>query len=347
MKKNPKISVIIPVFNGEKYIKRAVESVLMQTYGNLELIVIDDMSADRSREILRQLNADRVFTYIENKTNLGLSKNLNKAISYANNPDFLFILQNDCILKTDDYIEKAVGIFNEDESIGALTGKPEIEDFNSISFTDKLNILLYLSDVKSGEKGIHEINFIEGRADMYRFDVLREIGFFDESLTMSGEDQIMSMRIRGLGYKIIQNCSLNYYISYGGNQDTYFKVLFHLFKMAKGLPYVIRHFGFRSAENKLLTDNRKMRKSLRFSQCMTLFFTASILAVSFADIRFLWFFTALFGWRLLYYSKIIYPQIRFSFTEKLIYLITGILSDYFYSSGFVYGGMRLFLSKRI
>ena len=50
-----KISIIIPVYNLEKYIKRAVESVLKQTYSNIEVIIVDDGSSDKSWTIIQEI----------------------------------------------------------------------------------------------------------------------------------------------------------------------------------------------------------------------------------------------------------------------------------------------------
>ena len=62
--KNPLISVIIPVFNGEKYLSEAIDSVLIQNYQNLELIIIDDGSVDDTREVLKHLIENKTIQYI-------------------------------------------------------------------------------------------------------------------------------------------------------------------------------------------------------------------------------------------------------------------------------------------
>ena len=85
MKNTPLVSVIIPVYNAEKYIIPAVESIQSQTYNNLEIIIIDDGSKDKSLEIARRFSKlDARIKLIINDHNLGLSKTLNKAVQCAN-----------------------------------------------------------------------------------------------------------------------------------------------------------------------------------------------------------------------------------------------------------------------
>lgn len=84
MKENPLISVILPCFNAEQYLQLALESIVNQTYSNLEIILINDGSTDCTEEIcLRFKEADSRITYLKNKQNLGLIDTLNKGISVA------------------------------------------------------------------------------------------------------------------------------------------------------------------------------------------------------------------------------------------------------------------------
>lgn len=78
----PKISVIMSVFNGEKYLKEAVESILNQTYSNFEFIILNDASTDNTKNILLEFDDPRIII-IENFENLGLTRSLNKALKLA------------------------------------------------------------------------------------------------------------------------------------------------------------------------------------------------------------------------------------------------------------------------
>ncbi|MDN3688856.1 glycosyltransferase family 2 protein [Cyclobacterium jeungdonense] len=78
----PFVSFLMPVFNGEKFLEEAIESVLAQTYKDFEFIIIDDGSTDRSVEIIRSFFDSRIKFY-QNSSNLGISKTLNRGIDLA------------------------------------------------------------------------------------------------------------------------------------------------------------------------------------------------------------------------------------------------------------------------
>ena len=80
--KNPKISVIMSVYNGLPYLKEAVKSILVQTYKNFEFIVVDDASTDDSWKYLTSIKDKRIQLF-KNEKNLGLAASLNIALQQS------------------------------------------------------------------------------------------------------------------------------------------------------------------------------------------------------------------------------------------------------------------------
>lgn len=76
------ISIILPAYNAEKYLKEAIDSILAQAYTNFELIVINDGSTDKTEEIILSYQDSRI-RYIKNEKNLKLIRTLNKGIGLA------------------------------------------------------------------------------------------------------------------------------------------------------------------------------------------------------------------------------------------------------------------------
>lgn len=81
---NDLISIVLPVYNGEKYLRESIESVIAQTYKNWELLILDDCSTDDSSDIAKEYEAqdDRIH-YYRNEKNLRLPRNLNRGFSLS------------------------------------------------------------------------------------------------------------------------------------------------------------------------------------------------------------------------------------------------------------------------
>lgn len=78
---NPEISVILPVYNGEKYLREAIDSILNQTFINYEFIIVNDGSMDKSLDIIRSYKYEQIK--LINQKNTGLAKALNNGIKLA------------------------------------------------------------------------------------------------------------------------------------------------------------------------------------------------------------------------------------------------------------------------
>ncbi len=106
---NPLVSVIMPAYNGEKYIGKAIESILSQTYSNWELVIVEDASADNTLCIINQYRNERI-RLIVNRENKGIAYSTNLGIKNAKGK-YIALLDDDDIAPADrlwisvDYME--------------------------------------------------------------------------------------------------------------------------------------------------------------------------------------------------------------------------------------------------
>lgn len=92
---NPKISVLVPVYNAEKFIADTISAVLSQTFTDFELILLDDASTDKTLEIISSFD-DKRIKYFKNEQNIGISASRNKLIDLAKG-EYIAVLDHDDI----------------------------------------------------------------------------------------------------------------------------------------------------------------------------------------------------------------------------------------------------------
>jgi glycosyltransferase involved in cell wall biosynthesis len=108
----PLVSVGLPVFNGEAFLEDAIRSVLAQTFGDLELILCDNASQDRTAEICRDYAArDARIRYFRNPRNLGAAANYNLAYSRARGRYFKWLAHDDRMRPT--YLAKTYRVLED------------------------------------------------------------------------------------------------------------------------------------------------------------------------------------------------------------------------------------------
>ena len=166
------ISVILPVFNGERYLESAIRSILYQSFEEFELIIVDDGSTDNSESIVKELmlNDDRI-KYLKNKKNLGLPKSLNygirkskgQFITWTSHDNIFYkhalnVLYRSLITHGADFVYADCDVIDEFRSkVGFLKSKP-IEH-------------LFFGNV------VHA-------CFLYKRAIHEQIGFYDENLTL-------------------------------------------------------------------------------------------------------------------------------------------------------------------
>lgn len=108
---NDMISIVIPVYNGEKYLRETIESCLGQSYKNISIVIVNDASEDNSINIINDYSNIRNVKIVQNKTNKGLIKTANIGAQASDSKYLLFLGQDD--LLPVNYIQEALLCFNK------------------------------------------------------------------------------------------------------------------------------------------------------------------------------------------------------------------------------------------
>ena len=111
MSGSPRVTVGVPVYNGEKLLAAALDSLLAQTYRNFKVIISDNASTDGTREIGESYaRKDERVIYTRNEKNIGAAGNLNRLVALADTPYFKWAAHDDLIAPT--FLEKCVALMD-------------------------------------------------------------------------------------------------------------------------------------------------------------------------------------------------------------------------------------------
>jgi len=183
----PTISIVIPVYNGEKTIIDTIESVLNQTLKDFELIIINDGSEDATLDIISSIQDLRIKVFSYDKA--GVSKSRNRGISHATGDYISFIDADD--LWTADKLESQLKALQENpEATVAYSWTDCIDESGQISRRGT-----HISLTGDVYKNLLVVNFLENGSNLLiGREAFKDVGVFDESLS-HGEDWDMWLRL--------------------------------------------------------------------------------------------------------------------------------------------------------
>ncbi|MFC1509550.1 glycosyltransferase family 2 protein [Candidatus Omnitrophota bacterium] len=193
---NPKVTVLMTVYNGERYLKECIDSVMGQTFKDFEFLIIDDHSTDRSKDIVRSYKDDRVC-FIENEKNLSQVKSLNIGLSYARGAYVARMDQDDIMIN--NRLEKQVHFLDNRPEVSVAGTWGEAMDEEGKVFT-KARLVTRFEEIIgsilfSGFILIHP-------SVIFRKDAVIKAGRFNESLSFS-EDFELWTRLLLKGHRIV------------------------------------------------------------------------------------------------------------------------------------------------
>lgn len=201
----PLVSVVMPVYNGEKYLKESIESILNQTYKNIEFIIIDDCSTDSSFEIIKKYSDERI-KYIKNKENSGQSTSRNSGMNLAKGK-YIVIMDADDI-SYPKRIEKQVFFMEKNLNISILGTSVELYD--DVSKKSKYNIKGYRTEELSVGL-LFDAIFTNPTVMLRKKDILKNNILYDTDLRVNDDyDLWVRAEEKKLGMAVLEDVLLKY-----------------------------------------------------------------------------------------------------------------------------------------
>jgi cellulose synthase/poly-beta-1,6-N-acetylglucosamine synthase-like glycosyltransferase len=200
----PFVSIIVPVYNEEKVVADSLKSLLDLNYSNYEIIIVNDGSTDKTREVAEQLVGFQKGRYADikisliDKPNGGKSKALNAGIMFSK-ADFVLCMDGDSQLSPDS-LRLAVKHFSNPE-IGAVAGNVKV--MNRGKFFTDLQALEYIEGLnmaRSAQSFFSLVNIIPGPIGLFRKKAVEGAGYY--SSDTYAEDADLTLKILAAGWKI-------------------------------------------------------------------------------------------------------------------------------------------------
>lgn len=268
----PLVSVVIPCYNHEQFVQDSIQSVIDQTYANIELIIIDDGSPDHSVEKIKEMLADceQRFVRFEFRTrpNKGLSATLNEALEWCQGDYFSALASDDQMFKDKSAIQ-----------VELLAKHPEyVAVFGAVQMIDNNNQVI--GEIRQEDKVftcsdlMYTDRFLPAPTQMIRLSELHRAGGFVNGMII--EDWYIYLKLMECGGKIFYTDQLFCnYRAHGGNTFA------NPYKMALGRLQVLNEFQgqelFKKAYIKVCWDNALETLMIDFKLslqvlCLRLFF---------------------------------------------------------------------------
>lgn len=176
----PLISVVIPMYNRKKTIDRCLNSVLTQSYKNLEIILIDDCSTDNTIDYIRNTHTDQRICLIQLETNSGAQKARNTGIKKANGEWIVFLDSDDEL--TEDSISYRYNILEKNSDVDLIYGDIINGQFKNINSMSNIELRKYI---------FKELSLCPFSVIMARKNCIEKIGYLDEKYLAWQDDSFI------------------------------------------------------------------------------------------------------------------------------------------------------------
>lgn len=217
---SPMVSVIVPVYNSEKYLSRCIESILNQTYDNIELILINDGSNDQSGKICDQYANKYNHIIVIHKKNSGVSDSRNEGIKISSGEYLQFVDSDDYI--DENMIELLIRAIKQDDSDLIICGykrKGSIMGITEISFNQS-RTFSYNQFIKIFDNLYLKYLINPPWNKLYKAKIIKDNRIYFDSYFDLGEDLLFNIEVikKSNIFSIDSSCPYCY-IQYQGNSS--------------------------------------------------------------------------------------------------------------------------------
>ncbi len=220
----PMVTVLIPTYNQERFIDRAVASALEQNFPSLEVVVVDDASTDGTGQTARLWTFDRRFRYVRNERNLGRVANYRRALNELARGEWVLMLDGDDFLADPGFIRRAC------EALERHADRPIVfaQAGHRVHYLDgsrgDVDILPPIGRSESVLAGgdylrlVFDTSFFTHLGALYNRKAAIKVGFYTADISSSDMDSLLRLALSG--EVLVLNTIAGYWVQHGGNASS-------------------------------------------------------------------------------------------------------------------------------
>jgi len=273
----PIVTVAIPVYNGERFIKQAIDSVLNQTYKDFVLKIFDNCSTDRTSKIINSFNDERIG-YIKNEKNIGMLSNWKKALDSASTR-YVALLFSDDFYKP-MFLEKTIKVFENNPKIAIVSAGAEIYNMRNELVRCRKRSKIGIFSSKEYYKYIYTLKEVPPPSETILLNkAVKEVKGYDMKNLNWTVDGDLCLKIAKAGYKAYHlEDNLTCRRSWEGNSS---KTIWSTYKNVEDRYYLLNKYF----DNELIDEKTKIDSYNRVWKVVKNNIYINLLKVNFKQIK--------------------------------------------------------------
>jgi glycosyltransferase involved in cell wall biosynthesis len=220
----PLVSILIPTYNQDKYISKAIEGALAQDYSNLEVIVMDDNSTDETSSVVANYLSDPRLKYNKNSVNLGRVQNYKMGLYEMAKGEWVINLDGDDYFTDQSFISRAINLIglNVGKNIVFVQGGHDIKDETGKLIQTDIPGINGEFEVIEGKEYFLRFNHFSHMATLFQKKAAINLDFYRYDILSADIESFLRLSL--LGNIILFKKSIGVWLQHGNNQSKSFTI---------------------------------------------------------------------------------------------------------------------------